>query len=74
MSCLVKVMEHMVAKRLQHLAESPGMLNSDQSGFRYQRLTEDQVITLSQAISRDCRELGCIMDSTWDVFFTWVGS
>jgi hypothetical protein len=51
MSFLVKVMEHMVAKWLQHLAESCSMLNSDQSGFCPQRLTEDQVIRLSQAIS-----------------------
>jgi hypothetical protein len=51
MSCLAKVMECMVAKRLQHLAKSCGMLNSDQSGFRPQRSTEDQVIRLSQAIS-----------------------
>jgi hypothetical protein len=50
-SCLAKVMERMVAKRLQHLAESRGMLNSDQSGFPPQRSTEDQVIRLSQAIS-----------------------
>jgi hypothetical protein len=50
-SCLAKVMERMVAKRLQHLAESHGMLNSDQSGFCPQRFTEDQVIRLSQAIS-----------------------
>jgi hypothetical protein len=48
-SCLAKVLERMVAKR--HLAESHGMLNSDQSGFRPQRSTEDQVIRLSQAIS-----------------------
>jgi hypothetical protein len=32
-SGLAKVIERMVAKRLQHLAESHGMLNSDQSGF-----------------------------------------
>jgi hypothetical protein len=44
-------MERMVGKRLQHLAESYGMLNPDQSGFRPQRLTEDQVISLSHAIS-----------------------
>jgi hypothetical protein len=44
-------MERMVAKRLQHLAESRSMLNSDQSGFCPQRSTEDQVIRLSQAIS-----------------------
>jgi hypothetical protein len=50
-SCLAKVMERMVAKRLQHLAESCGMLNSDQSGFCPQRSTEDQVIKLSRAIS-----------------------
>jgi hypothetical protein len=48
-SCLAKVMERMVGKRLQHLAESHGMLNSDQFGFRPQQLTEDQVIKLSQA-------------------------
>jgi hypothetical protein len=34
--CLAKVMERMVAKRLQHLAGSHGMLNSDQSGFHPQ--------------------------------------
>jgi hypothetical protein len=44
-------MERMVAKRHQHLVESRGMLNSDQSGFRPQRSTEDQVIRLTQAIS-----------------------
>jgi hypothetical protein len=44
MSCLTKVIERMVAK-------SRGMLNSDQSGFRLQWSTEDQVIRLSQAIS-----------------------
>jgi hypothetical protein len=44
-------MERMVAKRLQHLAKSCGMLNSDQSGFCPQRLTEDQVISMPQAIS-----------------------
>jgi hypothetical protein len=43
-SCLAKVMERMVA-------ESCGMLNSDQSGFCLQWSTEDQVIRLSQAIS-----------------------
>jgi hypothetical protein len=32
-SCLVKVMERMVGQQLQHLAESCGMLNPDQSGF-----------------------------------------
>jgi hypothetical protein len=50
-SCLAKVMERMVTKRLQHLAKSHGMLNSDQSGFRPQQSTEDQVIRLSQAIN-----------------------
>jgi hypothetical protein len=40
-SGLAKVMEHKVAKRLQHLAASCSMLNSDQSGFCPQRSTED---------------------------------
>jgi hypothetical protein len=50
-SGLAKVKERMVDKRLQHLAKSRGMLNSDQSGFCPQRSTEDQVIRFSQAIS-----------------------
>jgi hypothetical protein len=50
-SCLAKVMESMVWKQLQHLVESLAMLNPDQSGFHPQRLTGDQVIRLSQAIS-----------------------
>jgi hypothetical protein len=54
--CLAKLMERMVAKRLQHLAQSRGMLNSDQSGFCPQRSTEDQVIRLSQAISDGFQE------------------
>jgi hypothetical protein len=44
-------MECMVGKRLQHFAESRGMLNPDQSGFCPQRSTEDQVTRLFQAIS-----------------------
>jgi hypothetical protein len=44
------VIECMAGKWLQHLAESCGMLNPDQSSFRPQQLTEDQVIRLSQAI------------------------
>jgi hypothetical protein len=51
MSCLAKVMERMVGKRLQHLAESLGMLNLDKSGFCPQQSIEDQVIRLSHAIS-----------------------
>jgi hypothetical protein len=50
-SCLAKVMERMVGKQLQQFAESCGRLNPDQSGFRPQQLTEDQVIRLSQVIS-----------------------
>jgi hypothetical protein len=43
-------MERMVGKRLQHLAESCGMLNPAQSGFHPQQSTEN-LIRLSQAIS-----------------------
>jgi hypothetical protein len=50
-SCIAKLMEHMAGKRLQNLAESRGMSNPDQSGFRPQQSTEDQKIRLSQAIS-----------------------
>ena len=50
-SCLGKVLERMVSCRLQHLAESRGWLCQEQSGFRPQRSTEDQILRLSQAVS-----------------------
>ena len=44
-------MERMVSSRLQHLAESRGWFCQEQSGFRPQRSTEDQVLRLTQSIS-----------------------
>jgi hypothetical protein len=55
-SCLAKVMERMAAKRLQHLAESRGMLNSVQSGFHPKRSTEDQVISCPRPLVMDFRQ------------------
>lgn len=50
-SCLGKVLERMVGNRLKHIAEAGGILCQDQSGFRAQRSTEDQILRLSQVIS-----------------------
>jgi len=50
-SCLGKLMERMVANRLYHLAESRGLLTEDQTGFRAQRSTEDQILRVTQTIS-----------------------
>ena len=47
-SCIAKLMEKMVANRLKHAAETAGLWNRDQAGFRSQRSTMDQVLRLSQ--------------------------
>ena len=49
-SCVVKVMERMVADRLYHLAEKNGMFNRLQAGFRKGRSCQDQILRLVQAI------------------------
>ncbi|GBL86726.1 hypothetical protein AVEN_76036-1 [Araneus ventricosus] len=42
-SCLCKLMERMVNKRLVYILEKKNMLSKFQSGFRYGRSTEDNV-------------------------------
>ena len=49
-SCVVKVMERMMAERLYHLAESAGMFNHQQAGFRKGRGCDDQIARVIQAI------------------------
>ena len=50
-SCVVKLLERMVADRLMFLAESNKWLNSAQAGFRRGRSCEDQILRMVQAIS-----------------------
>ena len=50
-SCVGKVLERMIAARLQHLAEGRGLLAQEQAGFRRRRCCEDQVLRLSQSVS-----------------------
>ena len=50
-SCLVKVMERMMANRIYHLAETNGWLHPAQAGFRKGRSCEDQIIRVVQHIS-----------------------
>ncbi|GBO37413.1 putative RNA-directed DNA polymerase from transposon X-element, partial [Araneus ventricosus] len=49
-SCLCKLMERMVNKRLVYILEKKNMLSKFQSGFRYGRSTEDNVFQLETAI------------------------
>jgi hypothetical protein len=49
-SCVVKLMERMLSERLYHLAETTGMLNAQQAGFRKGRGCDDQVARVIQAI------------------------
>ena len=50
LSCLGKIMERMVNRRLQHHLEKIGLLSPSQSGFRKNRSTEDQATLLTQDI------------------------
>ena len=49
-SCVSKVMERMVAARLYYSAETRGILNNQQAGFRKGRGCEDQITKVIQAI------------------------
>ena len=50
-SCVVKVLERMIANRLYHLAEMNGWIHAAQAGFRKGRSCEDQIIRVVQQIS-----------------------
>ena len=50
-SCVVKVLERMIANRLYHLVEMNGWINAAQAGFRKGRSCEDQIIRVVQQIS-----------------------
>jgi len=49
-SCIGKLFERILAVRIYRLAESAGMFNSQQAGFRKGRSCEDQIIRITQAI------------------------
>ena len=49
-SCVGKVMERMVAHRLYHYAETNGVFNHRQAGFRKSRGCEDQINRIVLAI------------------------
>ena len=50
-SCIVKLLERMIAARLYGMAENNNWLNNQQAGFRKGRSCEDQIIKLIQNIS-----------------------
>ena len=50
-SCVGKLMERVINKRIMYKLESRNMLNENQAGFRSSRSVEDQLIRLSQTIS-----------------------
>ena len=49
-SCVVKLMERMLAERLYYLAESNGWFSNLQAGFRKGRGCEDQILKITQGI------------------------
>ena len=50
-SCLGKILEKIVADRLMNIMEKRGLINDNQSGFRQNRATTDQVLKLVQSAS-----------------------
>jgi hypothetical protein len=51
MSCIAKLMEKMIARRLTYWLESNNLLSQEQAGFRTRRSTEDQVARIVQTVS-----------------------
>ena len=50
LSCLSKLVENMVAKRLAHVLESGNLFSDNQFGFRFRRSTVDPIIGLEHEI------------------------
>ena len=50
LSCLSKLVENMIAKRLKYIAESEGLFSENQFGFRFRRGTVDPIIGLENEI------------------------
>ena len=55
-SCVGKVMERMVADRLCHYAETNGVFNHQQAGFRKSTGCEDQINRIVQALQNGFNE------------------
>ena len=51
LSCLGKLCERLVNRRLTYLLERNNLLNPCQAGFRRKRATEDQILCLTQTIA-----------------------
>jgi ribonuclease HI len=51
MSCIAKLMEKMIARRLVFWLETNNLLSQEQAGFRACRSTEDQVARIVQTVS-----------------------
>ena len=56
-SCVVKLMERLVAERLYHIVETAGIIHKFQAGFRKGRSCEDQILKVVQAIENGFSKL-----------------
>ena len=63
-SCVVKVMERIVNRRLMGYLEAGNIISEEQAGFRQFRSTEDQVTYLSQEIE-DAFQEKKVLFATW---------
>ncbi len=74
-SCLCKVMERMINRRLLFLLEAKGLLSGQQSGFRNYRSTMDHLTNLEQCISeafaRNEFMVGVFLDIHKAFYMTW---
>ena len=51
LSCVSKLCERLVNRRLVYLLENRRLLNPNQAGFRRRRSTEDQILRVTQAVA-----------------------
>ena len=58
-SCVVKLMERLVAERINHIMESSQSFSHLQAGFRRGRSCEDQVLRITQAIENGFAQQEC---------------
>ena len=56
LSCLSKLCERMINRRLVYLLEKKQLINPNQAGFRRPRSTEDQMLRVIQAVADGLQE------------------
>ena len=65
LSCLGKTLERMINKRLMWHLETNNLITKEQTAFRKNRNTEDQLIYLAQSIANAFLEKKKVIAKVW---------